>query len=410
MQIIKNQVYLGFAEVQIRRARQVCRLDEWLWYMDADFIVNTITAWDEPPRARHQFTQAASRKFKVAFVTRNKVGLFRIKMYEGAKNTLVVEPYFPIDYRFRYRLPIINEWYQNWLFRKLKRQFPDASVVNFDCTATEIVKYYPNVIYYCNDEFRGNTKYKSALVDKYLERCERIMARDARFCVTTAHFLTQKLKQLNPHTYEIPLGVSVDGDRITQFAIDKNQPKIRVGIMGVINERQYSFTSINKLINHNRFEVVIIGTVTPEFLAKLDPIDPANLKGMLKGKQLFEELKTLDVGLALYNLDFVNPGGTPNKVWQYFAVGKPTVVSALPNLKYMKFPDQFVYITYSDDDLIEKIEQAYNENSPELMKARVEFAFQNTWDQRFEQFLAVYNDRIAPTGALQKAVPDAKNT
>jgi hypothetical protein len=44
------------------------------------------------------------------------------------------------------------------------------------------------------------------------------------------------------------------------------------------------------------------------------------------------------------------------------------------------------------------------------MKARVEFAFQNTWDQRFEQFLAVYNDRIVPTGALQKAVPDAKNT
>lgn len=363
--------------------------------MKADFIVNTITAWDEAPRARHQFTMAAAKKFRVAFVTRNKVGFFRLKVYPGANNILVVEPYFPIDYRFRYRLPIINEWYQNWLFRKLRILFPEASVVNFDCTATQLTKYFSTTIYYCNDEFAGNSKYQSALVDRYLTRCEKIMAANAIFCVTTAHFLTQKLKRVNPHTHEIPLGVSIDGEPPDDFQAGKNNGKIRVGLMGVINERQYSFSALSRLLNHDGIQLILIGPVTKEFLHRLKGLDPSAMKGMLKGRELYEEIKLLDVGLAPYNLDYVNPGTTPNKVWQYLAVGKPAVVSDLPNLKYMEFPDQFVYITKNDDDLIEKIEQAYNENTVALMKARVKFARQNTWDHRFSQFMTVYDQMVA---------------
>lgn len=359
--------------------------------MNAEFIVNTITAWDEPPRARHQFTQAAAKKGKVAFVTRNKVGFFRLHIFEPAENTVVVEPYFPVDYRFRYRLPIINEWYQNWLYRRLKRIFPTAAVVNFDPTATQLKKHFTTTIYYCNDEFKGNSKYQSVLVDRYLGKCETIMARNARFCVTTAHFLTQKLKKINPNTFEIPLGASVNGNPITQFDAKKGG-KINVGLMGVIDERQYSFKAVNDIINHESLHIVLIGPVTREFQDKLTNLDPTSLKGTLKGKALFDELMALDVGLALYNLDFVNPGGTPNKVWQYLAVGKPAVVSDLPNLRYMKFPDRFVYITKGDHDLIGKIEQAYRENTPELMKQRVEFAYQNTWDHRFEEFLSIYKD------------------
>jgi hypothetical protein len=360
--------------------------------MNPDFIVNTVTAWDEAPRARHQFSQAASKKFNVAFVTRNKVGFFRLNIHKSENNILVVEPYFPIDYRFRYRLPLINEWYQNWLFRKLKKAFPSVPVVNFDPTATQLRKYFETTIYYCNDEFRGNSKYQSALVDRYLGHCEKAMAGNSLFCVTTSHYLTEKLKRFNPHTYEIPLGVSVNGEPETHFILDKKKNKINVGLMGVIDERQYSFSSVNNIAKHSNFNIVLIGPVTKEFRDKLHSLDTSNLKGTLKGKELIEELKALDVGLALYNLDYVNPGGTPNKVWQYLAVGKPAVVSDLPMLKYMKFPDQFIYITKNDSDLIEKIEQAHRENSVELMKKRVEFAYQNTWDHRFEQFLAIYDD------------------
>lgn len=362
--------------------------------MKVDLIVNTITAWDEAPRARHQFTAAAAKTFRVAFVTRNKTGLPGIRTYEGAPNTLVVEPTYPVDYRFRYRLPGINETYQRWLYSRLKKMFPEATAVNFDCTATRLKRYFPT-IYYCNDEFAGNSKYKSALVDKYLSIAEKKMASDAIFCVTTSHFLTEKLKRYNPNVYEIPLGVSLDGVTASHTQTREPGDKIVVGLMGVINERQYSPEAVNILLAHDRFKVVIIGPVTREYLNQLRGLDPSAVKGMLKGKELYDELAKLDVGLALYNLDFVNPGGTPNKVWQYMAVGKPTVISALPNLKYMKFPDRTVYVTQGNHDLIELIEKAYAESTPELVKDRVDFAQRNTWDHRFAQFREAY-DRHVP--------------
>ncbi|HEY8510740.1 MAG TPA: hypothetical protein VIL31_02205 [Cyclobacteriaceae bacterium] len=366
--------------------------------MKVDLLVNTITAWDEAPRARHQFTAAAAKKFRVAFVTRNKTGMPGIRTYEGAPNTLVVEPSYPIDYRFRYRLPGINDMYQVWLYSRLKKMFPDATAVNFDCTAIHLKQYFPT-IYYCNDEFTGNSKYKSAIVDKYLSRSERKMAGDALFCVATSHFLKEKLKQYNPNIYEIPLGVSLDGVEQSHIEPRTQGDKIVVGLMGVINERQYSPEAVNILLAHDRFKVIIIGPVTPEYLSKLRGLDPSAVKGMLKGKALYDELAKLDVGLALYNLDFVNPGGTPNKVWQYMAVGKPTVISALPNLKYMKFPDHTVYVTQGNHDLIELVERAYAESTPELVRERIAFAQQNTWDHRFEQFLEAFERHAKTTTA-----------
>ena len=367
--------------------------------MKVDLIVNTITAWDEAPRARHQFTAAAAKKVRVAFVTRNKTGLPGIKTYEGGPNTLVVEPTYPVDYRFRYRLPGINETYQRWLYSRLKKMFPEASAVNFDCTATRLKQYFPT-IYYCNDEFAGNSKYKSALVDKYLSRSERKMAGDALFCVATSHFLREKLIQYNSHVYEIPLGVSLDGVDASHLQPRTPGDKIVVGLMGVINERQYSPEAVNILLGHDRFKVVIIGPVTQEYLNQLRGLDPSAVKGMLKGKELYDALAQLDVGLALYNLDFVNPGGTPNKVWQYMAVGKPTVISALPNLKYMKFPDHTVYVTQGNDDLIEQIEKAYAESTPERVRARIDFAHSNTWDHRFAQFLDAFRQHTGKVETL----------
>jgi len=66
--------------------------------------------------------------------------------------------------------------------------------------------------------------------------------------------------------------------------------------------------------------------------------------GELKGQSLITELKKIDVGLALYNLNRVNKGTTSNKLWQYLAMGKPVVVSNLPNLRDNFFPAKSVYI------------------------------------------------------------------
>src|SRR5690606_5254071 len=99
-------------------------------------------------------------------------------------------------------------------------------------------------------------------------------------------------------------------------------------------------------------------------------------------------------GNSRWRVANVNPGGTPNKVWQYLALGKPAVVSNLPNMKYITYPENSVYITKSNDDLVGLIEKAYAENTIEQMEQRIEFAHRNTWDHRFEEFISLFNEHV----------------
>ena len=137
--------------------------------MDITYLINTVTPWNEPPRARHQLATALAKDNRVVFVARNQLGWPKVRTSELKTNLALVVPYFPVDYRLRWRLPIINEGYQNWLYTRLVNQYGDKEtrVINFDNTATRLFKYFKNVIYYCNDEFTLKINAKSNLVSSY---------------------------------------------------------------------------------------------------------------------------------------------------------------------------------------------------------------------------------------------------
>jgi glycosyltransferase involved in cell wall biosynthesis len=364
--------------------------------MKLTFIVNTITAWEEPPRARHQLTCALAKKGPVAFVARNKTGWFGIRVSEPENNIVLIQPYFPVDYRFRYRLPVINGIFQKWLYSKLKKMYPDAIVVNFDFTATSLSSYYPGNIYYCNDEYVGNSKYSIKPIDKYIACCEKKVAQKSKFCIATAQYLKNKLIRYNSFTYEIPLGVSISNISYVKNSFEKNSEKIIVGMMGVINERHASLSVINTILKDVRFYLILIGPVEDSYRKKLRHRDNIEFTGVLKGDELSTKLSEIDVGLALYNMKSVNPGTTPNKLWQYLALGKPAVVSDLPNLQSMYFPEKSVYILRDEALIGQTIHEAFEENSDDLRQLRIEFAMKNTWDQRVEQFLQILNIHLLP--------------
>ena len=77
------------------------------------YLINTITSWQEPPRARHQVAQALAKNNEVIFVARNEIGMPKLEIYRTNEYLTVITPYYPIDYRIRFRLPLFNEIYQN---------------------------------------------------------------------------------------------------------------------------------------------------------------------------------------------------------------------------------------------------------------------------------------------------------
>jgi len=356
------------------------------------FIVNTITGWEEPPRARHQLTHALVKAgHEVVFVAKNKVGRPFIQFSNETKNIVLVTPYIPIDYRFRYRLPVINELYQNWLFSWLKKHYPDYIVINFDFTAYRLNSFFNKVIYYCNDEYIGNSKYPNFFINKYHQFCEKALTEKSKFGIGTAKSIVDKLKQFNSNIFNIPLGApSLDftGGGNFNKKINRQSLPLNIGLVGFITTRNISVYLVNKILDEG-FKLTIVGPVEDEFLKQIPDQAFLELKGSLIGEKLFEVIADFDIAIAPYDLKKANAGTTPNKIWQYLVMGKPVIVSNLPNIHSMNIPDKLIYIATDDNDFIPLIKQAHYENTLELIDSRIKFAKENSWDERAKEFISL---------------------
>jgi len=357
------------------------------------FLINTLTHWEEPPRARHQVAHALSKDHTVVFVAANKPGFPGITTTVIHENLVVVTPYFPVLHKIRYRIPVLNELYQNWLFKQLLKSWSDCKVINFDFTATRIFRYFRQVYYYCNDSFAAISRHiNPAFIARYHARCESIVASGAVFCIAVSAILKDNLLQYNPKSFEIPLGSPDIGQFGIRVAEDPDhKPVIKVGLMGFIRIYNISFNAINYLLADENISMTFIGPVEDKFLDQIEKKDKVILKGTLAGKELYEEINRLDVTIAPYSprltSDERSGVGTGSKIYHYFAMGKPVVISYMAGLMNLDLPEGFVYIARSDEEFPELVNKAWNENSRELVRKRVDYATANTWGKRIEKFM-----------------------
>jgi glycosyltransferase involved in cell wall biosynthesis len=357
------------------------------------FLINTITKWDEPPRARHQVAQALSKKYPVHFISANKTGWPRIKKRQIKKNLQIIIPYFPVPFKLRYRLPVINEIYQIWLFSKISDEFKNHSVINFDFSSKLIYKYFSKVIFYCNDNFSEiSQKINPKFIAEYHKNCEKYIAENADFCIATSKIIKNNLVAYNRNSYEIKLG----GPNTRDFNIDINyninkSDKINVGLVGYIRDFNLSHNILNNLVSNTSIYLTLIGPIEKQFIKKLNNTDQIKILGIHTGTDLLKEVNKFDVAIAPYNSDRLNEGCFPNKIWIYMAMGKPVVASDLASLQNVSFPEKSVYIAKTYDNFLNLILKAHNENDPDLIKKRINFAKDNSWDNRMEDFIKIYN-------------------
>lgn len=351
------------------------------------YLLLTITSWDEPPRARHQIARALAEHERVIFVARNETGSPGLTEREVEPGIKIMTPSWPLDYRLRYRLPGVNEIYLHWLLTRLRKRYPGARVVTFDHTSTSLRRHFPGYVYFCNDDFIGNSKVKLPLADLYHRYTEPVVARHAAAIFATSPYLVEKLSRHNSRTYEIPLGSpTIDADLLASVRRDTAPEGLHLGLVGFMGKRTPAGL-LNRLLDLEGARLTLIGPTEPGFLDKLSNRDRIVIKGAVTGDDLVREIAHFDVGLAPYDLAHINRGGTPNKLWQYLAVGRPVVVTELPNMAHWSFPDGCVYIARNEDEFVELVARARAEDSPELVERRIRVARENTWDRRVERML-----------------------
>ena len=108
---------------------------------------------------------------------------------------------------------------------------------------------------------------------------------------------------------------------------------------------------------------------------------------------LYEEINKFDVTIAPYcerlTGDERSGVGTGSKIYHYFAMGKPVVISYMAGLSTVNLPEGFLYMARSDEEYPALVNRAWKENSRELIRKRMEFARANTWGKRMEDFIAL---------------------
>jgi hypothetical protein len=358
------------------------------------FLINTITNWYEPPRTRHFVALYLAKKHTVVFVAANHIGMPSLRIDQLIDNLTVITPSFPIDMRIRYRIPILNAIYQNWLFRELSQTYSDFEVINFDYTATRIFRYFRNVVYYCNDSFFEISKHINPFpIAKYHLHCEALVATRSKFCVSIASKITEHLSVYNPHILEVPLGSpDISEYSITVHNVPSKQKIIKVVLVAVIKKLNISYNVINLLLADPDISLTLIGPVQRSFLEQISNKDRLTCKGTVYGKELYEEINAYDVAIAPYCTETRNEifSGTGGKIYHYLSLGKPVVISYMSGLNQMNLQDRLIYVAEKSTDFPALVHRAYEENTEELIQQRIDYARRNTWDKRMEDLTAYY--------------------
>ena len=361
--------------------------------MNYSFLINTITNWNEPPRARHQVAYALAKKYPVVFIPANQIGFPKIIKQQITDNLCVLTPYYMVDSRFRTRIPWLNRLYQKWLYRLLEKDYPAFNIINFDFTALFLHQYFKNNIYYCNDDHIAlSYKYNVRWVAHYHNFCEQEVIKHSKMCIATSKFLFEKIKTLNPATYEIRLGAPDIKDVGINFNLpDRNSGVVHVGFVGYLHTVESEI--LMTLISNNDIFLTIIGPVSKKALNKIRNYKNIKMTGTLTGNSLYEEVNKFDIGIIPYSFNS-QIDRTPNKLWLYLSLGKPAVISNIKGISDWEFPEKFVYRAELISEFYELIKKASLENSDELVRQRMEFAKNNSWDNRIEDFLALCQSNL----------------
>jgi glycosyltransferase involved in cell wall biosynthesis len=101
--------------------------------------------------------------------------------------------------------------------------------------------------------------------------------------------------------------------------------------------------------------------------------------GRKEVNNLPEYLKTMDVVLIPFLLEGYVLTAYPLKLHEYLAAGRAIVSTALPELRAY---GHVVRIAETHAEFISQIGEALQDNTPEVIAARVAVARENTWDKR----------------------------
>jgi len=227
----------------------------------------------------------------------------------------------------------------------------------------------------------GGRKKVNDLCENYLRTAHGVMAVNDE--------LTQRARSLNPHSYTILNGTDIvsmpDG-----WTSGKDGPEALrslsrplIGYIGWITPTRIdSELLINLARMRPDWSIVLVGPSNKRFTQAFESLPNIIFLPPVDYQVLPQYLSAFDVCIIPHYVNDHTRGNNPLKLYQYLAVGKPVVSTAISGLEGF---EDVVYIANDKEKFPYCVEQALKEDSGDRRERRLEKARENTWSSRVDE-------------------------
>jgi glycosyltransferase involved in cell wall biosynthesis len=297
-------------------------------------------------------------------------------------------------------------WIKNFNIRRFvsmiqKKYYPLTKKRNKKTVALVVTPYWYDIIkhlnfsmlcYDCIDDIKVFCKDKHI---SYFSDMQKKLVEKSDLIIISA----QKLKDdITTIRNDAPIEYIANGVEFDMFAKQGNRtnvpdsmqrlPKPIIGFIGSL----FKWIDIDLIkksaIAHPNYSFVLVG---PVHEIKIPDLPNIYHLGPKPYESIPSYINAFDVCLIPFIADSLSDKVDPIKVYEYLALGKPVVAINLPELEKMR---NFIYLAKDNNDFIKSINQAVNENNPELKNQRIEYAKENSWERRVNNLINIINRHL----------------
>jgi GT2 family glycosyltransferase len=244
--------------------------------------------------------------------------------------------------------------------------------------------YQLKFIYDCMDLHSGFRIPNNLLIKK-----ERLLIKKSDHVLTSSENLRKRISKITK-----PLLVR-NGVDLSNFIKKKNSlsmfnKQINIGYIGAIST-WFDLDLLRYLAQEKpNWNFLLIGAHWDIDISSLRKFSNIKFFGEIPYEELHKYFSSFNVCIIPFKINNLIKNTNPVKIYEYLATGKPCVATNIPELKFID--KDLVYISTSKKSFLKNLEKAINhEDDKYLVTKRVNFAKQNTWEQRVNSFYHIIN-------------------
>ncbi len=234
------------------------------------------------------------------------------------------------------------------------------------------------ILYDCMDDWQNWTAEPRISQENLAE--ERLLAKESDILVVTSQEFLERQQTAGLKPVLARNGADFDffaSPRPTDLLA--GIPKPIVGYYGAIAD-WFDLELVIKLAQSRpQYSFVLIGQVHGVDVSKLAALPNVRLLGEKNYREIPLYLSHFNVCLIPFRLNNLTKGVDPVKMYEYFSQGKPVIATDMAELAQST---DLLYIGKDTAGFANKVDQAIQENDPQLQKRRIAYAAANTWSAR----------------------------